>query len=681
MTTNAEAASVAANRAQPAVVPLTGERAGDLDLVGSKAANLVRAGRAGLPIVDGFVLTVDASPSAPIGSPEAHDELQRAWTELTNQGAHRLVVRSSSPNEDTEGTSMAGVFDSVIGVGGWPDFIAAIATVKASARDAPMAVLVQRHVDPRLGGVFFGVDPISGRTDRRVIATVAGGPWALVSGTISGRRLTVSPSGRVVDAGGDETPDLSAHDRQRLLRLARRAARLFGGPQDIEWAIDTDGTLLLLQSRPVTAVGARAQGPLLGAGPIAETFPEPLPRLAIDLWVPPLRTAIAEVLRLTGAASRHRLERSPLVTVVDSQVVVDLELVGGAPGRTGVLHRLDPRPAFRRLGAAWRVGRLRAALGSLASELVERVDRDLCALAPPGDLSDECLLDVLANIESYLVALHGHEMLAGALSEEDTPSGAAAALTALTSGRAAGWSDADIVARSPEVLGLLPPGLGDRGALPDAADLWTRRVVVGDLGPREQLRLRVRWVHELTRSVSQELGRRLADRRVIASSANVVDLTRTELRAAVRGEPIVVDVAAVRAPSAPLPAAFRLTSDGQVVAATAVAGAGEGAGGGRGVGAVAHTDPGQGDVLVVEHLTPDLAPVLRRLAGLVAETGSVLSHLAILARESGVPVVVGVPDARNRFPEGARIVVDGSNGQVDVVDVVGRDSTQEPLIR
>ena len=47
-----------------------------------------------------------------------------------------------------------------------------------------------------------------------------------------------------------------------------------------------------------------------------------------------------------------------------------------------------------------------------------------------------------------------------------------------------------------------------------------------------------------------------------------------------------------------------------------------------------------GSVLVVSHLDPRLAPVIPRLAGLVAETGSPLSHLAILAREYGVPTVV-----------------------------------------
>jgi pyruvate,water dikinase len=78
--------------------------------------------------------------------------------------------------------------------------------------------------------------------------------------------------------------------------------------------------------------------------------------------------------------------------------------------------------------------------------------------------------------------------------------------------------------------------------------------------------------------------------------------------------------------------------------------------------------PGPGAVLVVRTLDPDLAPLLPRLGGLVAETGSVLSHLAILAREFGVPTVVGVEDAVARFPAGSVVIVDGTTGEVGVVE-------------
>ena len=64
-------------------------------------------------------------------------------------------------------------------------------------------------------------------------------------------------------------------------------------------------------------------------------------------------------------------------------------------------------------------------------------------------------------------------------------------------------------------------------------------------------------------------------------------------------------------------------------------------------------DPPTGSVLVTTTLTPGLAPLLPRLNGIVAETGSVLSHLAILAREAGVATVVGYAGATDELPEGA----------------------------
>ncbi len=77
--------------------------------------------------------------------------------------------------------------------------------------------------------------------------------------------------------------------------------------------------------------------------------------------------------------------------------------------------------------------------------------------------------------------------------------------------------------------------------------------------------------------------------------------------------------------------------------------------------------PEPGAVLVVRTLDPGLAPLLPRLGGLVAETGSFLSHLAILAREFGVPTVVGVADAVSRFPAGSTVLVDGTTGEVSLV--------------
>jgi len=61
---------------------------------------------------------------------------------------------------------------------------------------------------------------------------------------------------------------------------------------------------------------------------------------------------------------------------------------------------------------------------------------------------------------------------------------------------------------------------------------------------------------------------------------------------------------------------------------------------------------------------PSLAHVLTRVAGVVAERGGSTSHLASLARERGIPMVLGVHDATHRIPDGVQVAVDGVAGVV-----------------
>jgi pyruvate, water dikinase len=71
-----------------------------------------------------------------------------------------------------------------------------------------------------------------------------------------------------------------------------------------------------------------------------------------------------------------------------------------------------------------------------------------------------------------------------------------------------------------------------------------------------------------------------------------------------------------------------------------------------------------GDVLVTKVAGPALSQVLPRLAGVVAELGGSTSHLASLARERGIPMVLGVLDATSRIPDGSQVAVDGVAGVV-----------------
>ena len=113
--------------------------------------------------------------------------LHAAWQELSAAGRRPVVVRSSSTVEDGGSQSMAGMFTSLLDVCGWEAFLAAVDEVIESGGDAPIAVLVQPFIQPQWGGVLFGADPVTGRTDRLVVAAVPAGPidWSAGRSTAS----------------------------------------------------------------------------------------------------------------------------------------------------------------------------------------------------------------------------------------------------------------------------------------------------------------------------------------------------------------------------------------------------------------------------------------------------------------------------------------------------------------
>ena len=672
----------------PGVIGLDHPASRDPAVVGAKAAALSVARGAGLPALYGFVVSTTATSGWQGARPPdiLSQQLKRAWRHLGGAGTRSLIVRSSSPHEDGETSSMAGQFTSVLDVDGWDDLLAAVQEVIDSGHGAPMAVLVQRQLRPAWGGVLFGADPVTGSRDRLVVACVPGGPDQLVSGSISGGQFSLSPRGRLLETTGDVPGAVRARSvRRSLAQLAHDAAELFGGPQDIEWALEHDGRLVLLQSRPVTTIGAEAQaasGPVLGPGPLAETFPVALSPLEEDLWIPPLRDGLRTALELLGATSARRLRASPVVVALGGRPAVDLELLGLSPVRGRWYARFDPRPPGRQAVAAWRVGRLRAALPSLVGDILDEIDADLRSVPRLDSLPPVDLLRLLERSAEVLRSLHGYEVLAGQLLAADTsaPTAASRALAVLSTSRGAEVDDETLLAENPVLLSLLPPRIGVPPVLPpapsapreaprpaeppDPDDAATRR---------EALRLRVRWVQELTARVALVLGAELARRGVVAAAADVRDLGLDDLRAAFAGHlPVAREPRVVV--ETPLPRAFRQAGDVVVPVAAEKTrrggGGGRGAGGGRGMGRVhdGTGTPAEGAVLVVQHLDPSLAPLLPGLAGLVAETGSVLSHLAILAREYGVPTVVDLAGARERFPAGTWVVVDGATGEVGPVE-------------
>ncbi len=447
------------------VVTLDDPAALDVAQVGGKAANLARAASAGVATLPGVVLTTALSDAVDAGADLATHPALRAAFERADGDRRPLVVRSSSVVEDTAESSMAGQFESVVGVAGFDEFVAALRTVldsrvAAGAPEEPIAELIQPLLEPAYGGVMFGIDPVIGRSDRRVVTVVRGGPDALVSGEVDGSRYLLDTRGAVLEAQLSDGVALSAADLRRLVALGDEVATIFGGPQDVEWAIDEDGQLWLLQSRPVTTVVRGIPlGPVYGPGPVAETFPEPLTELEDDLWAVPLREAVSEAVILAGAATPAQVAASEVVIVVQGRVAIDLRLAGDIRASSSALSKLNPIPAARHLRGAWRVGRLRAALPQLAEQLVQRVDEDLSAVPNLERLTTRQLFALIHRSRTILRALHAHEVLMGMLTDtgSNRMTGASVALRILVEARRDGLSDDDIVLRSPAVLALTPP--------------------------------------------------------------------------------------------------------------------------------------------------------------------------------------------------------------------------------
>jgi pyruvate,water dikinase len=76
---------------------------------------------------------------------------------------------------------------------------------------------------------------------------------------------------------------------------------------------------------------------------------------------------------------------------------------------------------------------------------------------------------------------------------------------------------------------------------------------------------------------------------------------------------------------------------------------------------------GEPYILVCPSTDPSWVPLFVQAKGLVMETGGVLSHGAIVAREFGLPAVAGIPDVHRRLKTGQRLRIDGGTGKVNVL--------------
>jgi pyruvate,water dikinase len=208
---------------------------------------------------------------------------------------------------------------------------------------------------------------------------------------------------------------------------------------------------------------------------------------------------------------------------------------------------------------------------------------------------------------------------------------------------------------------------------------------------RERARYKQALLYSRLRRIALELGERLSKRHVLSAADDVFFLTLGEIDELISGvamfpqlcrELIVLrrkahaQFATEIVPdtfSTPSGSYTRSTSiQGQVRAhgdASALRGSSVCAGVARGPAKIL-TDVAEthtlrpGDVLVTRQTDPGWAPAFAVIGALVLERGGMLSHGAILAREYGIPTVVGIEGATERIGSGCMVEVDGDSGDV-----------------
>ena len=205
-----------------------------------------------------------------------------------NQG-HLFAVRSSSPEEDLEGASFAGGYETTLGVtveniksailhsftSSFDERVFLYKKEHGFRLDLPgIAVIVQQQLDAESAGVAFSLNPLNNCFDEAVINANHGLGESVVSGDVDpdhfvvdklkreiietriGSKqviITLNPAGGTAKSNRDNHQETSLTPTQvlELTELLVQVEKYYQKPVDIEWAISRD-KIFLLQARPIT---------------------------------------------------------------------------------------------------------------------------------------------------------------------------------------------------------------------------------------------------------------------------------------------------------------------------------------------------------------------------------------------------------------------------------------------
>lgn len=196
---------------------------------------------------------------------------------------------------------------------------------------------------------------------------------------------------------------------------------------------------------------------------------------------------------------------------------------------------------------------------------------------------------------------------------------------------------------------------------------------------REQSHFDMCRAYSALQSIAAEIARRLQDRGLLLSTDDIFYLTESEMRAWLGGNAPSVDEAKKfirrrRATYAVVNGNYQKN----------VFGAGKGASGGelrgtgassgvvRGIARVIHNESefgrlNPGEILVCRYTNPAWTPLFTIAKGVITDAGGAGSHAAIVAREYGLPAVLGVVGATTHIADGQEVLVDGTEGRVTLL--------------
>lgn len=784
----------------------------DPDQVGHKFASLAKAYLSGLPVPFAVAISVEVHRFHKANDRWPEGVLQsvcQAAAEL--QVAEGLSVRSSATLEDLPDRSFAGQYETFLNVRNEKELQQKIEACWGSSERIPscyaqpggqrpakvdgalMAVILQRMVLAAASGVAFSKNPMFPGRREVVIECIEGLGDRLVSGHVTPYRGYVRDGQEVfVESphalhSGGKAP-LNPHQWLEIAALARRAEEVASGlPQDIEWSVDREGKLWLLQSRPITTIREADAGAPEGVW---------TRRIADDLWADRLTPFLADaMLRNSSRFDLSHYSRKlgiavmgPTLAVINGFLYVNCDALGKALEliprglRTADLRRLFPpgyemevaSPSLSKMVSVLllsialsltdpvanplfchritlgelkklkqRVKTLRTnerkddprAIGRKLHEAVELMASlqevnqwpytyatvftwmlrwvivDLAGMTHEDFLrllnagADNITLEIESELRRVADLVRGKEELRDSFCS-NAPGELIGALPDSIKEELAEFIRKYGVrskhrtllvkrwAEAPEqVLGMLVQLVGSSTGLAQPANPEFHRpfhraskAVDRVFSPiqqlarkymdlREELRFLLDEILYLIRSSLLELGA------ATGLGHDVMFLTEQALVEFIEGR---TPPAAVKTAASEKRTAFQQQQephtyyvDGRPISDLIsnkglLEGIGTSAGRVSGYARIVE-DPStvlltKGDILVAKNTDPGWTPILSIVAGVVTEEGGLLNHCSIVARELGIPAVVGIREATRRIPEGGLIVVDGDLGIVRMAE-------------